>query len=103
MEWRKWYSLRSYLRSSLWVVPVVVYIASIIAVRFVGYLDDWLQWTWAWKIEISTVHSALEGLVASTVSFIVFAFSSLLVAIQVASAQLTPRIIATTLLRDNTI
>jgi hypothetical protein len=33
----------------------------------------------------------------------VFAFSSLLVAIQVASAQLTPRIIATTLLRDSTI
>ena len=40
---------------------------------------------------------------AATISFIVFAFSSLLVAIQVASAQLTPRIIATTLLRDNTI
>jgi uncharacterized membrane protein len=40
---------------------------------------------------------------AATISFIVFAFSSLLVAIQVASAQLTPRIIATTLLRDGTI
>jgi uncharacterized membrane protein len=36
-------------------------------------------------------------------SFIVFTFGSLLVAIQVASAQLTPRIIATTLLRDNPI
>jgi uncharacterized membrane protein len=37
--------------------------------------------------------------IASTIAFLVFTFSSLLVAIQVASGQLTPRIIATTLLR----
>jgi len=36
-------------------------------------------------------------------AFIVFTFGSLLVAIQVSSAQLTPGIIATTLLRDNVI
>ena len=39
----------------------------------------------------------------ATLSFIVFTFGSLLVAIQVASAQLTPRVIATTLLRDNVV
>ena len=38
-----------------------------------------------------------------SISFIVFSFGSLLVAIQVASGQLTPRIIATTLLRNNVI
>ena len=36
-------------------------------------------------------------------SFVVFTFGSLLVAIQVASGQYTPRVIATTLLRDNVI
>ena len=36
-------------------------------------------------------------------SFLVFTFGSLLVAIQVASGQMTPRVIATTLLRDNTV
>jgi len=41
--------------------------------------------------------------VAATLSFIVFTFGSLLVAVQIASTQLTPRIIATVLLRDNTI
>src|SRR6202012_2201118 len=35
--------------------------------------------------------------------FVVFIFGSLLVALQVASGQLTPRIIATTLLQDNVI
>ena len=38
-----------------------------------------------------------------TLSFIVFTFGSLLVAIQVVGGQLTPRIIATTLLRDNVV
>jgi len=103
MRWHRLYGLRSYLRSTMWVVPVLAYVASFLLVRIVGYIDDWLQWQWAWKLEIGTVESALQGLVASTISFIVFAFSSLLVAIQIASAQLTPRIIATTLLRDNTI
>jgi len=39
--------------------------------------------------------------VTLNLSFLVFTFSSLLVAIQVASGQYTPRIIATTILRDN--
>jgi uncharacterized membrane protein len=103
MEWNRKYSLRSYLRSALWVVPVLAYVTSFVAVRVVGYLDDRLQWSWQWHVNVETVHSTLEGLVGATISFIVFAFSSLLVAIQVASAQLSPRIIATTLLRDKTI
>jgi hypothetical protein len=44
-----------------------------------------------------------DYVITSSIAFIVFTFSSLIVAIQVASGQLTPRIIATTLLRDNTI
>jgi uncharacterized membrane protein len=87
----------------MWAVPVAAYIASFFLIQIIGWLDDWLQWSWAWKLDVATVDTALESLVAATVSFIVFAFSSLLVAIQIASAQLTPRIIATTLLRDNTI
>ena len=44
-----------------------------------------------------------DYVVASSIVFIVFTFSSLLVAIQVASGQLTSRIIATALLRDKAI
>jgi uncharacterized membrane protein len=47
--------------------------------------------------------TALQTIITLILSFIVFTFGSLLVAIQVASGQLTPRIIATTLLRDNVI
>jgi uncharacterized membrane protein len=45
----------------------------------------------------------LQTVTTMTLSFIVFTFGSLLVAIQVAGGQLTPRVIATTLLRDNVV
>ena len=45
----------------------------------------------------------LQAIISSTLAFVVLTFGSILVAIQVASGQLTPRIIATTLLRDNVV
>jgi uncharacterized membrane protein len=103
MEWRRTYVLKSYLRSSMWVVPLAAYATFFVLIRAVGRLDEWAGWSWQWHLDVNVVQTVLQGLSAATMSFIVFTFSSLLVALQVASAQLTPRIIATTLLRDNTI
>ena len=103
MRWSRRYTLFSYLRSSLWVVPLAAYLAAVVLIRVVGQLDDWLDWSWTWKLAPQAVQAGLQIFVAAMLSFIVFTFGSLLVAIQVASAQLTPRIIATTLLRDNAI
>src|SRR5262249_945384 len=47
--------------------------------------------------------AAADYVIGSATAFMVFTFSSLLVAIQVASGQLTPRIIAPPFLRDNAI
>ncbi|MGF6266101.1 putative membrane protein [Paraburkholderia youngii] len=47
--------------------------------------------------------SLVGDIVSADLAFLVFTFGSLLVAIQVAGGQYTPRIIATTLLRDNVI
>jgi uncharacterized membrane protein len=103
MEWRTRYLLKSYLRSSMWLTPLAAYLVSLVLIRILGWMDERLQWQWAWHIEVAAVQNLLQMLVAAMLSFIVFTFSSLLVAVQIASAQLTPRIIATTLLRDNTI
>jgi len=52
---------------------------------------------------IGRARALLEAIITATLTFSVFTFASLLVAIQVASGQMTPRIIATTLLRDGTV
>jgi uncharacterized membrane protein len=103
MEWRRRYALKSYLRSSMWVAPVSAYAVCFVMLRVLNWLEDRLQWSWGWTLTVSNVDSTLDVFIAGILSFIVFTFASLLVAIQVASAQLTPRVIATTLLRDGTI
>ena len=60
----------------------------------------------AWRIiglGMSGAQSLYQTVITLTLSFLVFTFGSLLVAIQIAGGQLTPRIIATTLLRDKVV
>ena len=52
---------------------------------------------------VSGAQSLYQAIISACLAFLVFTFGSLLVAIQVASSQLTPRIIATTLLNDNVV
>jgi uncharacterized membrane protein len=102
MTWNHRYRIRSYLRSSLWIVPIGALGIEFIVWAFVYMLDARINW--------SGLGFGLEGarvvgstVITLTLSFVVFTFGSLLVAIQVASGQYTPRIIATTLLSDNVI
>jgi uncharacterized membrane protein len=103
MDWNRWYAARSYLRSTLWLVPLIALVVEQVAIRLVAGIDRYFYWV----PELATTAAATVGEVATVVtlamSFIVFTFGSMLVALQVASGQLTPRIIATTLLNDNTI
>jgi uncharacterized membrane protein len=71
-----------------------------IATSALHWLDAQREWTLL-GFGISGAQATLQAIVTETLSFLVFTFGSLLVAIQVASGQLTPRIIATTLLRDD--
>jgi uncharacterized membrane protein len=102
---RLWHLLqryRRYGRQALWIVPFSAIILEQISYRVVHALDDWLGWELQ-RFSAAGAQALLETVVTSTLSFIVFTFGSLLVAIQVAGGQLTPRVIATTLLRDNVV
>lgn len=103
MSWSRWYSLRSYLRSSLWVVPFIALFLYLGAIRMTYVLDAWVDWTPLLPWGLSGTEKILETIVTIMLTFIVFTFGSLLVAIQIAGGQLTPRIIAATLLGDNAI
>jgi len=102
MNWSKLYGLRSYLRSSLWVVPFIAIPAELAISRLLHWLDAWLGWNFL-GFALPGAQALLQATVTATLSFVVFTFGSLLVAIQVAGAQLTSRIIATTLLRNNVV
>ena len=102
MNWKQFYGLRSYLKSSLWIVPFIAIPFNLVATRILHWLDAWLGWT-LMGYAVPGAQAVLQVIVTSALSFMVFTFGSLLVALQVASAQMTPRIIATTLLRNNVV
>ena len=102
MTWNQWYRLTSYVKSALWVVPVVAMLFEQVTLRLIYFVDGRVGWTLL-GLSVAEAQAMLQTIVTMTLSFIVFTFGSLLVAIQVAGGQLTPRIIATTLLQDNAV
>jgi uncharacterized membrane protein len=109
LPWNQRYVLKSYVNGSMWLVPLVALMVYAAFHRVVHAVGTWLVergWTNATSFQglpLSGARSMLETLITLNLSFLVFTFGSLLVAIQVAGGQYTPRIIATTLLRDNAI
>jgi len=102
MYWSQFYHVRHWLRSSLWVIPIIAIPFAMFATRLAHGLDGRLQWSFL-GFGVKGAEALLQATVTATLSFLVFTFGSLLVALQVASGQLTPRIIATTLLRNNVV
>ena len=110
MAWNRRYSIMSYARSSLWFIPVTALIAEIVLKRLAEVLGGWMVKqgfydlkTGFFALSPTEAHAFLDRLFTLTLSCLVFTFGSLLVAIQVAGGQYTPRIIATTLLCDKVI
>src|ERR1700722_8915856 len=89
MVWLLRQRLRFFLRSSLWFYPLLSIGAALFAAPALRRVDDWTGWTL--PISIDGVRAVVGTLTSTLLSFIVFVFSVLLVAVQIASAQLTPR------------
>ena len=102
MIWNVLRGLITRIKSSLWFIPFVAIPLAMIATRILHSLDAKLDWTFL-DLAVPGAQAMLQAIVSANLSFLVFTFASLLVAIQIASAQLSPRIIATTLLSDRTI
>ena len=110
MLWNRRYVIKSYIRASLWLVPFFAVVLYMVVNRITYGIEGWLlrtgqidEKTAFFGLTLVGARSALDTIVTLNLSFLVFTFGSLLVAIQVAGGQYTPRIIATTILRDNAI
>ncbi|HXZ48761.1 MAG TPA: DUF2254 domain-containing protein [Usitatibacter sp.] len=102
ITWNRIYRATSYVKSALWVVPLVAIVLDLAFAPVLRELDRALGWKLTGLDEAGAT-ALFQTVITLTLSFLVFTFGSLLVAIQVAGGQLTPRIIATTLLRDNVV
>ena len=102
MNWNQLYGIRSYLKSSLWVVPFVAIPVEFAVAWMLRAVNARLGWNFL-GFSATGSQAMLGALITATMGFVVFTFASLLLAIQVASGQLTPRIIATTLLQDKVV
>jgi uncharacterized membrane protein len=100
MSWNRRYAIKSYLLSTIWTVPAIALALEQVTFRIAYGKQFDFGWVPGFSLNREGTTAAADYVIASTIAFIVFTFSSLLVAIQVASGQLTSRIIATTLLRD---
>jgi uncharacterized membrane protein len=92
MTWFQRHRARRYIADSIWILPVLGIAAALGAVRLVNSVDAALEWRS--NIQPDAARSVLSALASTTFTLIVFVSSALLVAVQLASGQLTPRIIA---------
>jgi uncharacterized membrane protein len=92
MTWLQRYHVRRYMANSIWLLPLLSMVAAIGAVRFLHWIDGAMGWQS--DFDPDTARAVLGTMASSMFTFIVFVSSALLVAMQLASSQLTPRIIA---------
>jgi uncharacterized membrane protein len=91
MTWLQLYRVRHYLANSIWIWPVFSTLAAVGAVRLLHWIEE--RMAWASPVDPDTARAVLGTLASSLFTAIIFVCTALLVAVQLASAQLTPRII----------
>jgi uncharacterized membrane protein len=92
MNWLQRFRIRHYIRNSIWILPLLGMIAALLAVRLLNFVETRM----GWEMEISkeTARAVMSTMSGSLFTLVVFVSSAILVAVQLTSAQLTPRIIA---------
>ena len=91
MTWLQRYQVRKYVRNSIWIAPVFAMATALVAVRVLHGIEQAMGWRSA--LNPDTTRTVLGTLAGAMFTFIVFVGSSLLLVVQLASAQMTPRVI----------
>src|SRR5262249_24001707 len=92
MTWLQRYRVLHYIRNSIWIGPLLSMVAAIVSVYLLHGFEE--EMGWQSSINPSTAQAVLGTMASSMFTFMVFVSSALLIAVQLASSQLTPRIIA---------
>lgn len=92
MSWIRRYHLRLFFSNTAWFVPVISIAVALVTVNLLSRLERAM----GWEADLShdTGLAMMGAIASSTFSLVVVVCSASLVAVQLASAQLTPRIIS---------
>jgi uncharacterized membrane protein len=93
MSWIQRYRLRNAIRPALWIAPLLSMVLALIIHRFLWQGNGWTSWTLL-GFQPNGARGVLGAISNSTLTFIVFVFSVLLLVVQIASTNLSPRVIA---------
>jgi uncharacterized membrane protein len=93
MTWEQRYRLKLMARTSLVLWAAVALVAALICAPAVRALDEATGWT-VFRYSPDGARAVLGALVGSMLTFLVFVLSATLIVVQLASGQLTPRVIA---------
>ena len=98
MSWLNRYRFRLYVRNSIWMFPALSIIVGLIAVTLLHQVER----TLGWELNVSpeTARIIMGTVAASMFTLVIVGSSAVLLVVQLASAQLTPRII-TLVYRNN--
>jgi uncharacterized membrane protein len=92
MTWIQRYKLRNYVRNSIWLLSLLGMVAGMVSVHCLRRIEDLGGWQSSFDPDAAR---ALFGTLAGAMfTFIVFLASILLLVLQLAGAQLTPRIVS---------
>jgi len=98
MSWLDRYRLRLYVRNSIWMFPAISILVGLIVVTLLHRVE--LALGWELNISQETARMVMSTVAASMFTLVIVGSSAVLLVVQLASAQLTPRII-TLVYRNN--
>ena len=99
MNWLLRHRINLYVRNSIWIYPSLAIVAGLISVSLLNRLERSLGWHS--NLDPETARTVMATVASSLLTLVVLVTSAMLLAVQLASAQLTPRIIAL-VYRNNT-
>ena len=70
MGWNRWYAARSYLRSTLWLVPLTALVLEQITIRLVAAVDYYFYWIPEPAATASAATGEMDTVVTLTMRFV---------------------------------
>ncbi len=92
MSWLLRYRIRLYVRNSLWILPTLSIVTALLSVVALARIETAMGVRTS--LSPDTARTILNTIAASTFTLLVLVSSAMLLAVQLSSAQLSPRIIS---------